>query len=350
MSRVLLASRHLLALGIDAIHQTLVNATAATQYTSFASDVLSTHFALQSLFLAISDSLAFGGNILCQEYGNTPLSQGFQQFTGRLVTCDQWCTTLLEPTRDNVFVATSAAGLVDPAADLTVVCLHDTAPSLCLEGYLGQSVAFVQSIHHLTQLQAMAAAAAVDVRRLAPSLPQYMRENATQPLEMVSFALLDLTYPTFDVWSWLSVLEWAVGDREVVRFQGDVGGISVMTEWTPPSTAPVHATDLPTTFTTYALGALKYITGVMLGISSLVVVSILACTGHIEPLNLLELNRVAGIVWVGRPLLLLRSVTALCLLSTSTLELDLAHSILSSFHVPGTKPCLARARPRGWFT
>ncbi|KAF0692707.1 Aste57867_16218 [Aphanomyces stellatus] len=40
-----------------------------------------------------------------------------------------------------------------------------------------------------------------------------------------------------------------------------------------------------------------------------------------SPVLAFEINRVAGLVWTGRPLLFVRSVVALCLLSTAHLEL-----------------------------
>ncbi|KAF0695639.1 Aste57867_13561 [Aphanomyces stellatus] len=329
-----LSVKHLMGTGIDLIRCTnAANALASRYYTNIDPAMLDVHFTLPTMFLNISDWLAFGGNILCQDFGNTALTLGFFQYTSRLYPCGQWVTTLLEPSKDNVLISAVVAGLVQGSIDS--VCAHDTAPSLCTQGFLGSSIAYLQTflsppdIHTLRQL---VPATIVDVRALQPSLMQYVRENASAPLQMLTFQLLDPTDPSFDFWSWLHVFEWATGEREVVAFEGDVGAIHLLTEWTPPVAQPIQHGELPTTFTFYALAGVQYITGVMLAISGFVMLVLVVSRGHVEPWNLLEMNRVGGIVWVGRPLLLLRSVTALCLLSTATLELVVTH--VASFAVP----------------
>ncbi|KAF0697866.1 hypothetical protein As57867_011406, partial [Aphanomyces stellatus] len=66
-----------------------------------------------------------------------------------------------------------------------------------------------------------------------------------------------------------------------------------------------------------------YITGMVIAIASIALVYVGLSHGHIEVLNLLELQRVGAMVWIGRPLLVVRSFTAVALLSTSTLQLVL---------------------------
>ncbi|KAF0724821.1 hypothetical protein Ae201684P_020485 [Aphanomyces euteiches] len=64
-----------------------------------------------------------------------------------------------------------------------------------------------------------------------------------------------------------------------------------------------------------------YVSAVMLAVAGVTLVYIGLFHGHVEVLNLLELNRVGAIVWIGRPLLFIRSLTALSLLSTATVQL-----------------------------
>ncbi|KDO20722.1 hypothetical protein SPRG_13304 [Saprolegnia parasitica CBS 223.65] len=59
----------------------------------------------------------------------------------------------------------------------------------------------------------------------------------------------------------------------------------------------------------------------MLGVAIVATGYMLTTRGHFEGQNLLKLDRIGGIVWVGRPVLFLRSLTALCLLSTASLDL-----------------------------
>ncbi|KAF0686068.1 Aste57867_22033 [Aphanomyces stellatus] len=86
------------------------------------------------------------------------------------------------------------------------------------------------------------------------------------------------------------------GDREVVAFQGDIGFLNLITEGTPPVTQQVRANELPVTITTYALTGVQYITWVLLSITGLALLYIVVSRGGFEPWNVLELNRVAGMV------------------------------------------------------
>ncbi|KAF0716172.1 Aste57867_2987 [Aphanomyces stellatus] len=55
--------------------------------------------------------------------------------------------------------------------------------------------------------------------------------------------------------------------------------------------------------------------------------------GHIEGLNMVDINRVGGIVWVGRPLLFLRSLVAILFLSTTDVQLSIS-GIFTRMGVP----------------
>ncbi|EQC33780.1 hypothetical protein SDRG_08465 [Saprolegnia diclina VS20] len=94
---------------------------------------------------------------------------------------------------------------------------------------------------------------------------------------------------------------------------------------------------------TYCRAGVWYVTLLMLSVAALACVYMLASRGHFEGLNMLELSRVGGIVWVGRPLLFLRSMTALCLLSTATLELHTSgyRSYFAAVPTPWYKIALA---------
>ncbi|RQM21395.1 hypothetical protein B5M09_005788 [Aphanomyces astaci] len=110
--------------------------------------------------------------------------------------------------------------------------------------------------------------------------------------------------------------------------------------------------EVPTTFAMYALTGVVYVTGALLGVTGLVIMYILVSCSHIESSNLLELNCVVGIVWIGRPLLRLRGVTSVCLLSTATVELrrdhQVAHFVVTDlvWHRPFSVP----GKSLGWCT
>ncbi|KAH9139216.1 hypothetical protein AeRB84_016509 [Aphanomyces euteiches] len=114
---------------------------------------------------------------------------------------------------------------------------------------------------------------------------------------------------------------------------GDNGCLNVLTEYSSMISQAINSQELPTVFTASTRSAVQYMTGVLFAVTALLDVYIGTSRGHIEGKNMFALNRVAGIVWVGRPLLLLRSLTALSLLSTGTLELQAKQGV-SFFVVP----------------
>ena len=81
----------------------------------------------------------------------------------------------------------------------------------------------------------------------------------------------------------------------------------------------------------------------MIMLAAVTFVYILLARGHVEGLNMFEMSRVGGIVWVGRPLVAVRSITALCLLSTASIELqsDGVFSYFVTTPVPLLTACLA---------
>ncbi|EQC27697.1 hypothetical protein SDRG_14535 [Saprolegnia diclina VS20] len=72
---------------------------------------------------------------------------------------------------------------------------------------------------------------------------------------------------------------------------------------------------------TYFQAVVSFVTLMILLVAVTTTVYMILCRGHFVGTNMLKLDRVGGIVWVGRPLLFLRSLTALCVLSTAPLDL-----------------------------
>ncbi|KDO19411.1 hypothetical protein SPRG_15491 [Saprolegnia parasitica CBS 223.65] len=127
-----------------------------------------------------------------------------------------------------------------------------------------------------------------------------------------------------------------VPSRDHILFGVLLAGIGVATN-------PVDLAQLPTVFALYALQAVRYVTYVMIMLAAVTFVHILLARGHVEGLNMFEMSRVGGIVWVGRPLVAVRSITALCLLSTASIELQ-SDGVLSYFvttPIPLWTTCLA---------
>ncbi|KDO18157.1 hypothetical protein SPRG_16432 [Saprolegnia parasitica CBS 223.65] len=165
-------------------------------------------------------------------------------------------------------------------------------------------------LHIPSQSVAMDALVALNI-----SLMQYGYLDATSPLALFTTPILDENFVFFGS---MFVLEWLRGERDVVTFTGDNGSLTLLSDLVIEAVEPVEAAELSSTFALYAHATVQYITYVMAGLAAVAGVYIVVSRGRIEGLNMLELSRVGGIVWVGRPLLVVRSVSALCLLSTAT--------------------------------
>ncbi|KAF0688311.1 Aste57867_20061 [Aphanomyces stellatus] len=330
--------KYFVATGLDVLRRTLTtNEAAARAYDNISASSLDTLKAFPSNFLALSKWLACGCDILCPEsmFGDY-VYDGMTKRTGRTTACGQYVMTLLRPTKLKAIVAAIASGLNSPTVNLSAVCVHEARPIDCETEYMTSIAALIQEMippREVSDLQTLATVATTDVWALQATIFQYVQENASFPLQMLQYALFDPADPTFFFWAWLHVMEWAMGEREVVRFEGDAGHVHLVTEAQPLIGQDAQPYELPTTFALYARSGVQYITGLLLATATGISIFILSNQGCVEAANLLEINRVAGIVWVGRPLLLLRGITALCLLSTGTLELHLMNNIVSLFQV-----------------
>ncbi|OQR91153.1 hypothetical protein THRCLA_09082 [Thraustotheca clavata] len=70
-----------------------------------------------------------------------------------------------------------------------------------------------------------------------------------------------------------------------------------------------------------------------------VIIYIIYTHGHVEGLKLFTLYGIGGIVWLGRPMLFIRSMTALGVLSTSTLTLVQEKNLVHFASMDITRPC-----------
>ncbi|OQS04278.1 hypothetical protein THRCLA_20921 [Thraustotheca clavata] len=278
---------------------------------------------------------SYGGTLLCdQSLHPNPIKQSLLALFSRDEICRRGdaFVTILRPNRPQLITATMMANLLDPATNLTAICNLDlyNGGNICI-GYLSATISFIQTyFKSISELDILAAAATDAINKLDIRFMQYGAVNTTSPIEIYHIPLL--AEPHFRFFSWLFIYQWVLGNREVISFQGDSTELTLLSEILAPSVQVIDTSELPINFATYARSGVFYVTGVLLAVSFGVVVYAGASRGFIEARNLLEVNRVGGIVWVGRPLLALRSLTALLLLSTATLDLK-ADGILAVFNV-----------------
>ncbi|EQC38049.1 hypothetical protein SDRG_04479 [Saprolegnia diclina VS20] len=176
----------------------------------------------------------------------------------------------------------------------------------------------------------------------------YAKVNGS--LQLLHTNVLDPADPGFHFYGWTYLYDWVLGRREVISFQGDVGRLNLLSDYQLPLAQQVQASNLAANLVLYFRAGVQYVTCMMLLVSAVAVGYMLRAPTCFQGGNLFKLNRVGGLVWVGRPLLFLRSATAICLLCTSGVDLRFS-GYLSFFQVepaPWYKVLLA-AWEVSWF-
>ncbi|EQC28283.1 hypothetical protein SDRG_13964 [Saprolegnia diclina VS20] len=244
------------------------------------------------------------------------------------------------PPRDHILFAVTLSN-IGATTNVTSICLLDShSDGTHCEAKIRAGQAFLPYLSTLPNWRPSLYAA---IDKLRIEWVQFGRVNKTAPIELFHLPVLDLSDPSFHFFAWLFVYDWAMGNREVISFQGDLNTLTAMGNDITRLEQTVDVAQLPTIFAFYALQAIRYVTFVMIMLAAVTFVYILLSRGYVEGLNMFEMSRVGGIVWVGRPLVVVRSITALCLLSTASIELqtDGVFSYFVTTPVPLWTTCLA---------
>ncbi|KAF0686732.1 Aste57867_21480 [Aphanomyces stellatus] len=138
--------------------------------------------------------------------------------------------------------------------------------------------------------------------------------------------LIDSNSPAWNVFGWMSVYEWALGEREAVAFQGDLQTLHLLSFNQALTAGAAVASDVSRTLGTGLLAAAVFVSA-MLGFVGTLIGLMWLQSADRQGRNLFLFNRVAGTIWVGRPLLLVRGVTAIFCLATAPVRLHSASLI-----------------------
>ncbi|KAF0687097.1 Aste57867_21178 [Aphanomyces stellatus] len=219
--------------------------------------------------------------------------------------------------RDEGLLAAAMASIRDATTNASV-CQYATQKVTCSKALSSYPTFVTAFLGNLTALQAEARSILRHVQGLNVSLFQFVSTKTGQQLLVTANAFSDGDWA---FWSWSYLYHWALGSRDVLSFEGDVDTITVLSGFTRPYLATTNPAEIPHSLSLYFTVAIQYVTMVLLSIATLVVVYVVVHRGRVEAWNLIKINRVGGIVWIGRPLLMLRATSAICLLSTSELLL-----------------------------
>ncbi|OQR93327.1 hypothetical protein ACHHYP_02659 [Achlya hypogyna] len=264
-----------------------------------------------------------GGDILCGGVtaGAAP-SYGMYLAFGANNLCNWWYAEDMTPTAAHLLFALVAfnatRGLT--GEDLDLFCDFDAfAEPTCASIYAAHA-AFA-SAHEVAfaPLHEAALSAEASVRALGVGLVQFLQPVGSTAQNLYVVELLSTADRSWTFYSWALLYEWAAGRREVVAFEGDAGTLACLSSAT-------HAVRLQLADVASEVGYLfqacaTYVTYVLMALAGAVGVYSVVCSGRIEGWNLFDFNRIVGHVWVGRPLLAVRSLTAVWLLNTTPLQL-----------------------------
>ncbi|KDO25334.1 hypothetical protein SPRG_09159 [Saprolegnia parasitica CBS 223.65] len=164
-----------------------------------------------------------------------------------------------------------------------------------------------------------------DVEALALSTLQFVRNlsSNSSSVDVRSQLLLPHDAQHWRIFGWISLFEWALGQREAVAFEGDVQTFHLLSYAYPPIDQVANPLDVGQSFAFYIHGVCGYVTIALVAVA--VIIAFAMCfqtTGNATPSDWLRWHRVAGTTWVGRPLLVVRALAAIACLSTAPVSLE----------------------------
>ncbi|RHY15622.1 hypothetical protein DYB32_010737, partial [Aphanomyces invadans] len=141
----------------------------------------------------------------------------------------------------------------------------------------------------------------------------------------------------WSVFGWVAVHDWVQGRREVYTFEGDFGSYSTLSPFQAYIRLPANPLELPQNACYYVWYIIVYITTALVAVAAFMLMLGTWIKFDVPGTNLFVFNRVVGSVWIGRPSLLIRGMTAMVILSTANVN----------FVSPGGFAQL-RLEPRPW--
>ncbi|KAF0719092.1 Aste57867_1289 [Aphanomyces stellatus] len=265
----------------------------------------------------------YGGNILCLYNPSTSFPQAQYNFDD---TCSATAPFQITATNKAILFALFATG----ASNIDAICTFQTNSDATACQTLTQSHSFLTLLTDNVPLSTLSELLPSVMRELpAAEFVQYAQNATTNDWLLLRQPLL-ISNPIWAFYGWVSLFDWVEGKREVIQLEGDIDAIILMSD----VTLPLHLVDNSNRSDSHGLQGnelLFYAVAYTSVVASLVGVTIV-CYSMRANLNvawrhLIMFNRVACSVWIGRPLLLLRGLTAMLLLSTAQTMLVMDHSL-----------------------
>ncbi|KAF0682428.1 Aste57867_25441 [Aphanomyces stellatus] len=291
-------------------------------------------------------SVLRGGDILCPTFSaQMPLTGGMMYLFVPFLSCSIVLAENIGLSLTKSVLALAAWGHFKVCNSTSAECPNILAActdatvgsSSCTIGFQGASdwASTYLEPTFLDNMLQMARQAQTDVSLLDINVVQYAQVDASSPIELLQIPVVDSGDASFDLMTWTMLIDWATGLREVISLQGDRGTLTLISSEIATNTNTPNPLEIPNHVSYYCQLCIQYTTAMVFLITVLALVYATACRGHIEGRNMFEINRVGGIVWVGRPLLFLRSSIAILILTTATVELEIS-GIFTKMTTPKT--------------
>ncbi|OQR91088.1 hypothetical protein ACHHYP_04976 [Achlya hypogyna] len=290
---------------------------------------------------AVNASLVVGGNMMCgSDLPAYAPTYGFYRGYGMSNACFANFLESTPPSTPLLLFASLGYHLTLPSADVAAICSLDAYSGLGCSEAFGAYFDFVAAHDSVFQtLSPLAHAARASVLTLGVEAAQFISSDGIGSL--VSLYRINLLEPTDLPWNfygWCYLYEWAVGNREVVMFEGDAGSVTVLSARTDVQSMSPDPGEVPVSFSLLCQSFNFYVSWVLIVVASGVAGFALLHAESVEGQNFFCLNRVIGHVWAGRTFLVVRSASAIWILTTSPLDL----------HAVGIVTCI-KSPPLVWY-
>ncbi|KDO33581.1 hypothetical protein SPRG_22090 [Saprolegnia parasitica CBS 223.65] len=330
--------------GLRRLLHTLVAENASALATFLAIDTSVSVWPVPGPWIQ-ANFLSFGGSVLCDAILPTAapaVGAGLLVLFSFDYGCDAVPYYASLQLNRATLVPASLLSAVHTQSNWTDICRHDPYNLVACDGYLNSTTSFTSTFGlaeamarndiHLSDVYA--SVAALDIQIL-----QYGSASTNDPLSLERLPLLNPADPTYDLFAFAYLLEWVSCDRDVVHFQGDNMSLTLLSEKTTPIAQAIYAAELPSALASYAQSANMFVTSLLLLIALLLTLYMWLARGYVERRNVLKLNRIGAMSYVGRPLIFVRSATAMMLLATASLELHITDGL--AFLAPGATSWLS---------
>ncbi|RHY25273.1 hypothetical protein DYB32_008410, partial [Aphanomyces invadans] len=222
-----------------------------------------------------------GGSILCPEGGAKSIDSGIQALTSLTKQCYFLPIAASLPFVRKVSVAATVLSEMLTATNDTIdaTCGVVQLDPACVQ-LVSTSISFVNTymIPHLgSDVANMTATARAMILDLNIELYQYGTLDVDTEVQLHRAPLLAPSPDEFAFFSWIFLVDWALGLREVVTFAGDVANITLITENELPQKQQVNRAQFPVNFAVYLRSAVWYITSTFLFIAVLLLVYVVLC-------------------------------------------------------------------------